>query len=230
MNASKNQKKKKRKLARLLESNGLAALPKDEPASSSSSSPPAPLSSVALAATNHSSAEHGTHFKQKEHKTNINDEWQTASEGWSEVAPMLEDFKKKRIWMPFYYDGVCKKHVKQLGFRDVVHEDKDFFERVKDQTFMKNVALVWDNPPYTGVGIKEKIFQALVTAGVPFILLLPSSVMFSKFVRDCLDMTLVQLVVPRRVLVRKTGHDAVPFKHLVWFCYRTKLKRDVMFA
>ena len=39
----------------------------------------------------------------------------------------------------------------------------------------------------------------------------------------------VQVVIPRRVHVCKTGREEVPFKYLCWFCYRTQLPRDVVF-
>lgn len=36
----------------------------------------------------------------------INDEWQTTSNSWSKIAPLMSGYKKSRIWMPFYYDGM----------------------------------------------------------------------------------------------------------------------------
>ena len=37
----------------------------------------------------------------------------------------------------------------------------------------------------------------------------------------------VQVVIPRRVLVCKTGKEVIPFKYLCWLCYRVKLPRDL---
>ena len=36
-----------------------------------------------------------------------------------------------------------------------------------------------------------------------------------------------QVVIPRRVLVRKTGREMIPFKYLCWLCYRVNLPRDL---
>jgi hypothetical protein len=47
------------------------------------------------------------------------DEWQTCRESWSELAPVLCSFKKRRVWMPFYYDGVCAGYMRELGFKSV---------------------------------------------------------------------------------------------------------------
>jgi hypothetical protein len=150
------------------------------------------------------------------------------------VAPLVKRFKQKKkgsaVWMPFYYDGQCGNYLTELGFQNVVHEEKDFFERIKDKKFMDTVGLVWDNPPYTGAGIKEQILSVLHDSGKPFVLLLPSSVLFSKLVRDTLDMDHVQVVMPRKVMVRKTNQAPVPFKHLVWLCYRLNMDKDLVFV
>ena len=37
----------------------------------------------------------------------------------------------------------------------------------------------------------------------------------------------VQTIIPRRVHVRKTGKEEVPFKYLCWFCHRMGLPRDL---
>lgn len=165
--------------------------------------------------------------------TNINDEWQTTKESWAEITSVLKKYQKKCVWMPFYYDGKCADHLRELGFGSkVIHEKKDFFDRVKDKAFMKKVDLVLDNPPYTGQDLKERILSALATANKPFCLLLPSSVIFTKFIRDCLDMPAVQIIVPRKVFVKKEGDDnkPVPFKYLIWLCHRMKLPKDLNFV
>ena len=33
--------------------------------------------------------------------------------------------------MPFYYDGACAEHLRALGFSDVIHEQEDFFQKVR---------------------------------------------------------------------------------------------------
>merc|ERR1711924_503508 len=87
----------------------------------------------------------------------------------------------------------------------------DFFERVLDKKFLKTVDLIWDNPPYTSAETKEKVLRALAASGLPFAMLLPISVLHVAFVRDILNMAQVQVVIPRRVHVCKTGREEVPF-------------------
>ncbi|CAE8677884.1 unnamed protein product [Polarella glacialis] len=132
--------------------------------------------------------------------------------------------------MPFYYDGACGDHLRSLGFANVVHEKKDFFERIADKKFMQGVDFIWDNPPYTSPDMKEKVLRALSATGKPFAMLLPISILHVGFVREIVDMRQVQVIIPRRVHVRKTDQNVLPFKYLCWFCFRARLPRDLLFV
>jgi hypothetical protein len=110
----------------------------------------------------------------------------------------------------------------------VVHKREDFFKRINDRVFVKSVAAVVDNPPYTGKGMKEKVLRALVDADVPFCLLLPLGVLHTATVREILDVDEVQALIPRRCWVSKRGQKEVPFKYLVWLCYKMNLPRDLV--
>lgn len=136
--------------------------------------------------------------------------------------------------MPFYYDGECKRHLEELGWSAVIHEENvDFFQRVKDEAFLEAVDFVLDNPPYTGAEIKERVLSELFQAGKPFALLMPTSVLQNKWFleRDQKDvLQKIQLVFPRRVRVRKAGQKGTtPFKFLVWICWKMELERDLVF-
>lgn len=224
----KNRKKKERKRLRFLQMEGLLPDPVPEiEHKTSSAEERSTLESVLRAPF--VSSEYGTHFVKK-HKTVINDEWQTTQEAWAQITPFLKKYRNSCVWMPFYYDGKCGEYLKELGFPKVVHTNADFFERAKDKKFVDSVDLVLDNPPYTGAELKTKILTTLVQMRKPFILLLPSSVLFSQLFRDTLSSDLVQLIIPKRVTVRKTGDDAIPFKYLIWLCYGVKLPKDLMWV
>lgn len=162
--------------------------------------------------------------------TIANDEWQTTRRSWEAVAPHFAAWKSKRVWMPFYYDGVCAEHLRSLGFERVIHERADFFERVKDARFMQGVDLIWDNPPYTNQEIKERVLRALAATGKPFAMLLPISVLHVAFVREIVDVHAAQVIIPRRVHVRKHDGNELPFKYLCWFAVGARLPRDLLFA
>lgn len=159
-----------------------------------------------------------------------NDEWQTTRRSWAAVGRLFEVYKSRRIWMPFYYDGKCAEHLRALGFKNVVHTDDDFFERVVDPKFMSSIDLIWDNPPYTTPEMKERVLRAIAASGKPFCLLLPISILHVGFVRDIVPMDRVQCIVPRRVWVRKRDAEEIPFKYLCWFCCGTALERDIVFV
>lgn len=47
-------------------------------------------------------------------------------------------------------------------------------------------------------------------------------------VRQTLDPSHVQTIVPRKVWVHKSGRaEDVPFKYLCWLCYKLDLERDL---
>jgi len=180
------------------------------------------------------------------------DEWQTCKESWADIAPLLSQYKKKRVWMPFYYDGECAKHLRDVGFKSVYHKKRDFFALAKDPSFLAQVDVVIDNPPYTGEEMKANVLRALRAMNKPFAVLLPLTVLHSKLLRDVLDTKHVQAIIPRRVMVRKSEADsggggggsggsggggkagmaapAVPFKYLVWLCYRMGIKGGLQFV
>jgi len=161
-------------------------------------------------------------------KTMVNDEWQTCLNTWEAMVPILGPrYRQKRIWQPFFYDGECCKHLRTLGFEKVTHSREDFFTKVKDKTFMETIDLIWDNPPYTNQDIKERVLRACEASGKPFCLLLPMSVLHAQFLRDVLDTSRVQSVIPRKVYVKKRNQDPLPFKYLVWLCYKAGLKKDL---
>ena len=182
------------------------------------------------------------------------DEWQTCKESWAELAPLLAHFKRKRVWMPFYYDGVCATHLRDVGFKSVFHKRRDFFQLAKDSSFLAQIDVIIDNPPYTGETMKTNVLRALRATNKPFCVLLPLTVLHSKLLRDVLDTKHVQAIIPRRVMVRKSetdctakkkgkknsggggdgggamGGGAVPFKYLVWLCYRMGIKGGLQFV
>ncbi len=114
-----------------------------------------------------SASQHGSHFGHGA-SGRVNDEWQTTAEAWSELVPCLEHWRSARVWMPFWYDGMAAKHLRALGFKHVLHEDADFFERAQDAEFLSGVDVIVDNPPYTNAETKEAVLTALMATGTCF--------------------------------------------------------------
>ena len=157
------------------------------------------------------------------------DDWQTTARSWAAIAGIIKRYRAKQLWMPFYYDGQCAEHVRALGFSHVHHRPgEDFFIKAREAKFLKSIDLILDNPPYTSPEMKESVLRALASTGKPFIMLLPMTVLHVGFVREILDANKIQVIIPRRVYVKKTNADEVPFKYLCWFCYGVRLPRDLI--
>jgi len=161
-------------------------------------------------------------------KTMVNDEWQTCKSSWEALVPILGPFfMDKCVWQPFYYDGICCRHLEELGFNSVVHVRADFFKKVEDPAFMQKVDVIWDNPPYTDQVTKEEVLRALVKCGKPFCVLMPISTLHAQFLRDVLDTSKLQVILPRKVWVRKRRVEPIPFKYLAWLGYNLGLPKDL---
>lgn len=161
-------------------------------------------------------------------KTMVNDEWQTCKSSWEALVPILGPlYMDKCVWQPFYYDGICCRHLEELGFNSVVHVRADFFKKVEDPAFMQKVDVIWDNPPYTDQVTKEEVLRALVKCGKPFCVLMPISTLHAQFLRDVLDTSKLQVIMPRKVWVRKRRVEPIPFKYLAWLGYNLGLPKDL---
>ena len=56
---------------------------------------------------------------------------------------------------------------------------------------------------------------------------MPWAQLHSQMVREVLESAHIQAIVPRKVWVAKTGEPELPFKYLVWLCYKMELERDL---
>jgi hypothetical protein len=157
------------------------------------------------------------------------DEWATATRTWRSLFTVLgaNGFRTKKVWAPFVYDELAGKRMREAGFERVVHKRWDFFDKVRDGPFVRSLDAVVDNPPYTGKGMKQKVLKSLVDAELPFCLLLPLGVVHGAFVREMLEERYVQIIVPRKCYVFKKNGAEIPFKFLVWLCYKMELERDL---
>ena len=80
--------------------------------------------------------------------------------------------KDKLISMPFYGDGTCANHLREMGFK-VYHEQEDFFKNDRGD-------IVVDNPPFE---FKKKIIETLVERKKPFMLIMPVSTLCYNYSR-----------------------------------------------
>ena len=147
-------------------------------------------------------------------------DWTTPKYVWDEVMEYIP--RDKEIWLPFYNEGASGHYLKEKGF-NIVHKDENFWE-------VDYGDVVIDNPPYRITGIpltKEKIIMRLMDLNKPFMLLVPTTTLQTKYFKN-LDDGNFQVIMPStKYNFEKDGkiHKATPF-YTLWICWKMNLKKD----
>ena len=148
-----------------------------------------------------------------------NDNYSTPKEAWELVIRHI-DTKDKKVWCPFYNEGLAEKFLKEL-FVECIHNDKDFFEEEP------NFDYIIDNPPYT---IKQKIFERCVKLDKPFALLVPIDTLERKYMNKLFKSKDLSLIIPnkRYNFINGDKKTTPPFK-TIWVCYGFNLDKQIIF-
>lgn len=139
------------------------------------------------------------------------DNYNTTMECWNDILQFIN--KDQKMWLPFYNDGTAKKYLNDLGFKNVIHKDKDFF------TYDISDGLIIDNPPWS---IKKDIIGKLYDQKRSFALCLPLDTLERKYFLQYTKG--FQLLMPnkRHRLESNYKHlskcPSPPFK-CCWFCW-----------
>ena len=64
------------------------------------------------------------------------------------------------IYDPYYCDGSVKRKLFSLGYTNVINENRDFYQDIKDGT-IPNYDILITNPPYSGIHIEKLLKFAL---------------------------------------------------------------------
>ena len=148
-----------------------------------------------------------------------NDQWMTPKSAWEAIQGFIP--RDKTIWECFRGDGTSAENLRDLGF-DVVSEDEDFFENDKGEIIVSNM-------PFS---IKKKVFSRLLELNKPFIMIVPSACIHTKYFNQ-LFKNEVQLIVPSYRIQFINPNDpnkksTVPFTSL-YVCYKMHLPKDLIF-
>ena len=150
------------------------------------------------------------------------DNYATDALGWEIIKSYIP--RGKRIWAPFYCDGNQKGIFKSMGF-DIIHEDKDFFQEYTTQEY----DLIIDNPPFSTL---KKIATILKELDKPFILIAFSKVMlmkwFQKLFKDDLQ-AIIPFTRPTFTHLHHPKKGYTPPFGVMYFCYKMKLDKDLIF-
>ena len=154
------------------------------------------------------------------------DDYMTPKYAWENIQQYIP--KDKVIWEPFMGDGKSAEHLLELGCKEVIHNDTDFFESNEGD-------IIITNPPFSKT---KTIMPRLRELDKPFILIMPSSKLITQYVReyykDC-DPPL-QIIIPRkRIQFIKMVNGEIPVVQdnkcnfdCFYYCYKMNLPRDII--
>lgn len=126
-------------------------------------------------------------------EVDYNDHFETPAIAYSDVLSLLDQLstqlnKSKAeliIYDPYYCLGNMKAYLQQLGFINVINENRDFYKDIRTKK-LPNYDILLTNPPYSGEH-KIKLMQYLMSsthANRPFALLLPLYTITKSYWKD----------------------------------------------
>ena len=149
-----------------------------------------------------------------------NDEYYTKKESWADIAQYLP--RDKVIWECFYSErSRSAEYLRELGF-DVVYKPVDFFE--------ENLGdILVSNPPFSK---KKEVFARLKELGKPFVMLVPTNTIHTKYFTQTFHDEQIQLIMPWR----KRQFDSPIYNlhprgcsfNTLYVCYKMNLPKDVI--
>lgn len=137
----------------------------------------------------------------------VKDDYNTPQDAWECIMSYIA--KDTKIWCPFYNDGECKTILNNMGYNDVYHENRDFWE------YDLNDRVIIDNPPYN---YKKQIIKLLFSKKKPFMLLLPLPCLGYQYILKEHTDKLQVIIPPNRYQMIKGLKGGAP-QHICWFCW-----------
>ena len=152
------------------------------------------------------------------------DDYMTPKSAWDAIKYYIP--KDKEIWECFYGDGTSGTYMEELGL-NVIHTEVDFFENNLGDVLISN-------PPFS---IKKEVFTRLKILDKPFIMIAPSSIINTQYMRKLFSKSKnkIQIIIPRkRIQFIKKINGEIP-KDFVnrcnfdcfYFCYKLNLPNDI---
>lgn len=150
---------------------------------------------------------------------NKGDNFYSKKDVWEKIINYIP--KDKIIYEPFYGDGKSGEHLKELGCKNVIHQDVDFFNNDFEYD------LIVTNPPFS---IRRKILTKLKEIDKPFIVLLPSSIINAVWFRNYFKESL-QVIIPDKLNFEHADkNEKFNFNWgIYYYCYKMNLPKDLIF-
>ena len=154
------------------------------------------------------------------------DDYITPKYAWENINQYIP--KDKVIWEAFMGDGKSGEYLRELGCKEVIHNDNDFFESNEGEVIISN-------PPFSKT---KEIMTRLKELDKPFILILPCSKICTSYFRENFKNTddPIQIIIPKkRIHFNKQVNGETPkgWKNACnfdcfYYCYKMNLPRDII--
>lgn len=168
-------------------------------------------------------------------KTFLNhDDYMTPKHAWEDIKQFIPP--NKLIWECFYGDGQSGKDLQEVlgNNNEVCHEPRDFFLTSSQQIIDLNMTLI-SNPPFS---LKKEVFTRLKELGQPFIMISPSAMLQTQYIRQLFSDSddPLQIIIPRkRIQFLKKVDGEVPKDYIsrcnfdcFYYCWKINLPRDII--
>ena len=150
------------------------------------------------------------------------DDYMTPKYAWECIKKYIPN--DMQIWEAFYGDGESGKYLKELGF-NVIHEPIDFFTNDRGD-------MIVTNPPFSK---KKEVLTRLKELDKPFIIICPSTMINTIYVRNLFKDDKLQIIIPhKRINFVKKVNGVVPDNwcdrcnfECFYYCYKMNLPHDI---
>lgn len=146
-------------------------------------------------------------------------DYETPADGWDALMMNIvrPTNRRVRVWDPFFCEGLSRQMLEQRGCQ-VIHEDRDFYAWQPDPS---EYDVILTNPPYSQ---KKKVLERMLELSKPFALIVPISILASKYFAKLLPGQNIpyQVIVPERriTFVRHGQPTSVSPFDSIWLCVR----------
>lgn len=146
------------------------------------------------------------------------DNYETTKEAFDLLFKYIDIKKNKKIWAPFYCEGLIKSYTFPF---EMIHTTTDFFDTDIEFDY------IIDNPPYS---IKEKVIKKCIELGKPFCLLLPIDTLERKYISTLFKDKDFTIIIPKKrwKFINNNSKVTMPFKSC-WIVCGFGLERQIIF-
>tara|TARA_A100000171_G_scaffold24418_1_gene22699 strand:+ start:754 stop:1272 length:519 start_codon:yes stop_codon:yes gene_type:complete len=127
-------------------------------------------------------------------KWNVHDDFYTRKETWKLITPFIEKDKVIYEFCLLNSNEQSKKHFEDLGYKVIGNKNIDFLKNNKEE---EECDILVSNIPFS-TEIKLKMLKKLAELDKPFIIILNSLNLFSKYFKDIFKDKKINFIFPSK--------------------------------